>query len=127
MPLVDAVVALYPSNMVLPGDVEAPVVPITYGWDLEDYAVNMEFKKKVEEIHAKAQKPETTLPEMEYKIYRPGRHCFAVRGKPDDPLKKACLERSAMQILNWFRRWLQQRIKHGITPLRYLKESERLS
>jgi dienelactone hydrolase len=106
VPLVDAVVALHPSNMVLPGDVEAPVVPITYGWGLEDTAVNIELKGKVEEIHAKALKSGNKLPEMEHKIYKPGRHGFAVRGNPDDPLERACLVDSATQVLNWFTRWL---------------------
>jgi len=106
IPLVDAVVALHPSNLVLPGDVEPPVVPVSYGWGFEDTAVKIEQKGKVEEIHEKAKAAGKKLPEIEHKIYKPGRHGFAVRGNPDDPLERACLEDSVTQVLDWFGRWL---------------------
>lgn len=106
VPLVDAVVALHPSNMVLPGDVENPVVPISYGWGQEDSQVSIETKGKVEAIHAKEKAAGRTVPEMEHKVYTPGRHGFSVRGNPDDSAEKKCLEDSVTQVLNWFKRWL---------------------
>ena len=106
VPLVDAVVALHPSNLALPDDVENMVVPVSCGWGLEDGAVKFEQKGKVEEIHAKAKAAGRKLPEMEHKVYKPGRHGFAVRGNPDDPLERACLEDSVAQVLNWLGRWL---------------------
>ena len=106
VPLVDAVVALHPSHLVVPDDVEALVVPVSVGWGLEDTGVKIEQKGKVEEIHAKAKEAGRKLPETEHKIYRPGRHGFAVRGNPDDPLERACLEDSLTQGLDWFKRWL---------------------
>jgi dienelactone hydrolase len=106
VPLVDAVVALHPSNLVFPGDVENPVVPMTIGWGLEDTGVKIEQKGIVEGIHAKAKEAGKTLPELEHKVYKPGRHGFAVRGNPDDPLERACLEDSVKQVLTWFDRWL---------------------
>ncbi|KAF3011698.1 hypothetical protein E8E14_008303 [Neopestalotiopsis sp. 37M] len=102
VPLVDAVVALHPSNLVLPDDVTAPVVPISYGWGQEDSQVSIETKGKIEKIHA----AEGAVPEMEHKVYKPGRHGFAVRGNPDDPQERACLEDSITQILTWFGKWL---------------------
>lgn len=105
-PLVDAVVALHPSNLSLPDDVETPVVPVSVGWGLEDEGVKFELKGKVEEIHAKAAAAGAKLPEMEHKVYKPGRHGFAVRGNPDDPQERACLEDSVTQVLDWFKRWL---------------------
>lgn len=106
VPLVDAVAALHPSNMVLPGDVENLVVPVTYGWGLEDTAVSIETKGKVEDVHAKAKAAGKTVPEMVHQVYKPGRHGFAVRGNPDDPLERACLEDSMNQVLAWFDRYL---------------------
>jgi len=106
VPLVDAVVALHPSNLTIPGDFEALVVPISYGWGLEDTAVKIEQKGKVEEIEAKAKEARRKLPEMEHKVYKPGQHGFAVRGNPDDLLERACLEDSVTQVLNWFGQWL---------------------
>ena len=106
VPLVDAVVGLHPSHLALPHDVETLVVPVTYGWGQEDQGVSIEQKGKVEETHAKAKVAGRKLPEMEHKVYRPGRHGFAVRGNPDDPLEKACLEDSERQVLDWFARWL---------------------
>jgi len=106
MPLVDAIVALHPSHVALPGDVEALVVPASYGWGLEDEGVKFEQKGMVEEIHAKAQKAGRKVPEMEHKVYKPGRHGFAVRGNPDDPQERKCLEDSVTQVLKWFDRWL---------------------
>lgn len=106
VPLVDAVVALHPSNMVYPGDAENPVVPMTFGWGLEDVQVKIEEKGKVEQIHADAKKAGRKVPEMEHKVYKPGRHGFSVRGNPDDPLERACLEDSLAQGLDWFGRWL---------------------
>jgi hypothetical protein len=46
------------------------------------------------------------VPEMVHKVYKPGRHGFAVRGNPDDPLERACLEDSVTQVLTWMGRWL---------------------
>lgn len=106
VPLVDAVVALHPSNLAFPDDMEALVVPVSYGWGLEDAGVHIEQKGKVEEIHAKAKAAGRQVPEMEHKVYKPGRHGFAVRGNPDDPLERACLEESESQALHWLGRWL---------------------
>jgi len=106
VPLVDAVTVLHPSNLVLPDDVETLVVPTSCGWGLEDSEVNIEQKSKMEDIHAKAKKAGRKLPEIEHKVYKPGRHGFAVRGNPDDALEKACLEESEKQALDWFNQWL---------------------
>lgn len=106
VPLVDAVVALHPSHVAVPDDVEDLVVPVSYGWGLEDVGVRIEQKGKVEEVHAKIREAGRELPEMQHKIYKPGRHGFAVRGNPDDPQERACLEDSMKQALNWFERWL---------------------
>ena len=106
VPMVDAVVGLHPSNMVLPDDVENLVVPVSYGWGVEDSQVKFELKSKVEEIEAKAKKAGRQVPEMEHKVYKPGRHGFAVRGNPDDAQERACLEDSVTQVLDWLRRWL---------------------
>lgn len=106
VPLVDAVVALHPSNMVLPDDVKGPVVPLSIGWGQEDSAVSIELKGKVEEIHAAGEKEGSKLPELEHKVYKPGRHGFSVRGNPDDPQERACLEDSVTQVLTWFGKYL---------------------
>lgn len=106
VPLVDAVVALHPSNLALPDDVDVPVVPMSIGWGLEDEGVKIETKAKVEEVHAKAKAAGKQLPEIVHKVYEPGRHGFAVRGNPDDPKERACLEESEKQALEWMGRWL---------------------
>jgi len=106
VPLVDAVAALHPSHLTLPDDVETLVVPVSCGWGLEDTAVKIEQKGKMETIHAKCKGAGRKLPDMEHKVYTPGRHGFAVRGNPDDPLERACLETSVTQVLDWFGRWL---------------------
>lgn len=106
VPLVDAVVALHPSNLVFPGDVQNPVVPMSVGWGLEDTGVKIEQKGIVEGIHAKEKEAGRELPELEHKVYTPGRHGFAVRGNPDDPQERAALEDSLKQVLTWFERWL---------------------
>lgn len=106
VPLIDAVVALHPSNLVLPDDVEEPTVPTSYGWGVEDSMVSFEQKAKIEEIHAREAKAGESVPEMEHKVYTPGRHGFGVRGNPDDPEERACLEGVEAQVLAWFGRWL---------------------
>lgn len=106
VPLVDAVVALHPSHVAVPDDVEDLVVPVSYGWGLEDVGVRIEQKDKVEKVHAKIREAGRKVPEMQHKIYKPGRHGFAVRGNPDDPQERACLEDSMKQVLDWFERWL---------------------
>jgi len=105
-PLVDAVVALHPSHVALPDDVERILVPVTIGWGVEDQGVKFEQKAQVEEIHAKARMAGVQLPDIEHQVYRPGRHGFAVRGNPDDPQERKCLEDSEKQVLDWFQRWL---------------------
>jgi dienelactone hydrolase len=106
VPLVDAVVALHPSNLALPVDVDGLVVPVSYGWGQEDQGVSIETKAKVEDVHASARKAGRKVPEMEHRVYKPGRHGFAIRGNPDDPQERACLEDSEKQTLHWLGRWL---------------------
>lgn len=106
VPLVDAVVVLHPSNLAIPGDVDGMAVPASYGWGKEDFAVSFEQKAQVEESQEKTRSAGRTIPEMEHKVYIPGRHGFAVRGNPDDPQERACLEDSEKQVLQWFQRWL---------------------
>ncbi|KAK3073289.1 hypothetical protein LTR53_005286 [Teratosphaeriaceae sp. CCFEE 6253] len=106
VPLVDAVVALHPSNLVFPTDVEGLVVPVSYAWGQEDSVVSIAQKAQVEEIQAKAAKEGKKVPTQEHKVYKPGRHGFSVRGNPDDPQERKCLEDSVTQVLEWFPRWL---------------------
>lgn len=102
VPLIDAVVALHPSNLVLPTDAEGLIVPVSYGWGAEDSFVSIATKGKIEEIEKKEEKKI----EMHHQVYTPGRHGFAVRGNPDDPAEKKCLEDSIVQIKGWFGKWL---------------------
>ena len=106
VPLVDAVVALHPSHVVIPADVESLVVPTSIGWGEHDSEVNIKQKGEVEELLAKAKKAGRQVPETEHKVYRPGRHGFSVRGNPDDPQERKCLEDSEKQVLDWMARWL---------------------
>lgn len=106
VPLVDAVVALHPSNLTLAEDFDPLVVPISIGWGLQDEGVKIELKGQVEQIHHKVRKAGRKVPEIEHRIYKPGRHGFSVRGNPDDPLERAALEDSEKQALDWFQRWL---------------------
>lgn len=104
--LVDAVVALHPSNMVVPADIGALAVPTSFGWGVEDSVVSFDQKTKVEETHARAVAAGGEVPVTEHKTYKPGRHGFGVRGNPDDPAERACLEGTEKQVLAWFQRWL---------------------
>lgn len=103
VPLVDAVVALHPSNLSLPGDVYGPAVPISFGWGQEDSVVSIKQKGVTEEIYANSKEK---VPEMEHVVYKPGRHGFSVRGNPDNPQEKVCLEDSHKQGMKWFEKWL---------------------
>jgi dienelactone hydrolase len=105
-PLIDAVVALHPSNLMLPVDLENPVVPMSFGWGVEDIAVSFKQKGEIEALHVKAREAGRKVPETEHKVYKPGRHGFAVRGNPDDPQERKCLEDSEAQVLAWFDKWL---------------------
>lgn len=106
VPLVDAAVGLHPSHLAVPEDVENLVVPVSYGWGVEDTVAKFAQKGEVEEIHARAKRTGRKVPEMEHRAYKPGRHGFAVRGNPDDPQERKCLEDSVTQVLDWFGRWL---------------------
>ncbi|OAK97797.1 alpha/beta-hydrolase [Phaeosphaeriaceae sp. SRC1lsM3a] len=105
-PLIDAVVALHPSNLVLPEDVSGLVVPVSYGWGVEDFAVSFKQKAEIEGIHEQEKKQGKEVPEMKHVAYKPGRHGFAVRGNPDDPQERKCLEDSEKQALEWMGKWL---------------------
>lgn len=106
VPLVDAVVALHPSHVAIPTDVETLVVPTSIGWGEIDSEVNIKQKGEIEDLHAKAKQAGRQVPEMEHKVYKPGRHGFAVRGNPDDPQERKCLEESEKQVLDWMAQWL---------------------
>lgn len=103
VPLVDTVVALHPSNLSFPEDVENLIVPTSIGWGRDDEMVPIAQKAKVEEIHAKSKKAGREAPEMEHKVYEPGRHGFAVRGNPDDPVERKILESTEAQVLDWMK------------------------
>ena len=81
-------------------------MPTSYGWGVEDFAVKFELKAQVEGVHAKAKEAGRKVPEQEHKAYTPGRHGFAVRGNPDDPQERKCLEDAEKQVLDWFAKWL---------------------
>lgn len=106
VPLVDAIVALHPSNLALPGDAEHLVVPTSIGWGEADSEVNIKQKGEIEQLHAKEKQAGRSLPEVVHQVYKPGRHGFAVRGNPDDPQEKKCLEDSEKQVLDWMAKWL---------------------
>ena len=105
-PLVDAVVSLHPSNLNLPEDAENLVVPTSFGWGLEDTNTPIKQKEEVESAHANARAAGREYPEIVHQVYKPGRHGFAVRGNPDDPQERKCLEDSEKQVLDWFDKWL---------------------
>lgn len=105
-PLVDAVVALHPSNLVMPSDVDDLIIPASVGWGVEDIAVSYKLKGQMEDIYAKQEKEGKTVPEIEHKSYTPGRHGFSVRGNPDDPQERKCLEDSEAQVLAFMDKWL---------------------
>lgn len=104
--LIDAAVALHPSNLNLPDDVQRPVVPIAVGWGLEDTNTPIATKEKMESAHQANAADGFKLSVIEHVVYKPGRHGFAVRGNPDDPQERKCLEDSEKQVLNWFKQWL---------------------
>ena len=106
VPLVDAVVALHPSHVAIPADVETLVVPTSIGWGEKDSEVNIKQKGEIEDLHARAKRAGRQVPEMEHKVYKPGRHGFSVRGNPDDPQEKKCLVESEKQVLDWMAQWL---------------------
>jgi hypothetical protein len=81
-------------------------VPVSYGWGVEDFAVSFKQKAEIEGIHEKERKEGKEVPEMKHVAYTPGRHGFAVRGNPDDPQERKCLEDSEEQALEWMGRWL---------------------
>ena len=91
VPLVDAVVALHPSNLSIPADVDGLIVPTSVGWGEVDAEVNIKQKSEVEGVHTQAKRAGRKVPEIEHQVYKPGRHGFAVRGNPDDPQEKKCL------------------------------------
>ncbi|KAF2662439.1 alpha/beta-hydrolase [Lophiostoma macrostomum CBS 122681] len=106
VPLVDAVVALHPSHLSTQEDVENLAVPTSFGWGLEDSNTPIKQKGEVEATHEKAKKAGRKLPEVVHQVYKPGRHGFAVRGNPDHPQERKCLEDSEKQVLEWFDKWL---------------------
>ncbi|KAJ4290222.1 hypothetical protein N0V90_010437 [Kalmusia sp. IMI 367209] len=101
VPLVDAVVALHPSNVVLPEDVDGLAVPASYGWGVEDTVTSFKQKAEIEEMEKKRKDAGETIPPVEHRVYKPGRHGFSVRGNPEDPAERKCLEDSVTQVLGW--------------------------
>lgn len=106
VPLVDAVVALHPSHLAIPEDVKTLVVPVSYGWGVEDSLVDFKQMNMVKCLHADNKASGREVPEMAHHEYKPGRHGFAVRGNPDDQQERKCLEDSVTQVLTWFGQWL---------------------
>lgn len=106
VPLIDAVVALHPSNLALPADTEAIIVPTTIGWGLKDTMTDIKLKGTVEEAQKKEKAESKKIFEVEHRVYEPGRHGFSVRGNPDDPEEKKILEDTLTHVLDWFKKYL---------------------
>ena len=106
VPIVDAVVALHPSNLVLPKDVVEMIVPTSIGWGLKDTMTKIELKGKIENIQKKEKEEGKKIVEAIHQVYNPGRHGFAVRGNPDDPEERKILEDSLQQVLDFFKKQL---------------------
>lgn len=105
-PLIDAGVALHPSNVVLPEDIEGLAVPVSIGWGEVDEVTPFKQKAQIEEIIAKRKTAGESVPEVEHKVYTPGRHGFSVRGNPEDPAERKALEDSVTQVLDWLAKQL---------------------
>ncbi|KAJ4356685.1 uncharacterized protein N0V89_004721 [Didymosphaeria variabile] len=106
VPLIDAGVALHPSNVVLPEDVEGLAVPVSIGWGEVDIVTPFKQKGQIEEIVKKRKEAGEPVPEVEHRVYTPGRHGFSVRGNPEDPAERKALEDSVTQVFEWFEKRL---------------------
>lgn len=106
VPLIDAGVALHPSNVVLPEDVEGLTVPVSVGWGEVDIVTPFKQKGQIEAIMNKRKEAGDTPPEMKHQVYTPGRHGFSVRGNPEDPAERQALVESVTQVLEWFEKQL---------------------
>lgn len=103
VPVIDAVVALHPSNLSLPKDVEEIIVPTSIGWGEKDTMTKIELKGKVEEIQKKEKEEGKKIVEAAHQVYYPGRHGFSVRGNPDDAEERKILEDSLKQVLDFMK------------------------
>jgi len=103
VPVVDAVVALHPSNLALPADAEGIIIPTSIGWGLTDTFTKIELKGKIEDLQKQEKEDGKKIAEAEHKVYEPGRHGFSVRGNPDDPEEKKILEDSVTHVLDFFK------------------------
>ena len=101
-PLIDSGVALHPSNVVLPEDVEGLAVPVSIGWGEVDSVTPFRQKAEIERIIEKRKAAGEEVPEVEHKVYTPGRHGFSLRGNPEDPAERKALQDSVTQVLDWF-------------------------
>jgi dienelactone hydrolase len=99
-------VALHPSNLVLPKDVEEICIPTSIGWGLQDTMTKIELKGQIEDIQRKEKDKGKNTIEAVHHVYSPGRHGFSIRGNPDDPEEKKILEDSLTQVLDFFKRHL---------------------
>ncbi|CAI6340889.1 unnamed protein product [Periconia digitata] len=106
VPLIDAAVALHPSNLVFPDDARKIVVPVSAGWGEHDSMIPLKVKRTFEEICGKDVKEGGTKADIENKLWSPGRHGFAVRGNPDDKEERAILEGTETQTVEWFEKYL---------------------
>lgn len=102
VPLVDAVVALHPSNLVLPEDANGIVTPVSAGWGEHDSMVSLKVKESFEAACKRDAKSGGASAEIENLLWSPGRHGFAVRGNPDDEEERKILEGTEKQTVDWF-------------------------
>ena len=103
VPVIDAAVALHPSNLILPADVEEIIIPTSIGWGLKDTMTKIEWKAKIEKAQQQEKKDGKKILEAVHQVYEPGRHGFAIRGNPDDPEERKILEDSLAQVLDFFK------------------------
>ena len=100
-PLIDCGYTAHPSDLSVPGDIEAVVLPLSIAVGDNDAVLKGPLALRTKEILEKKK-----AGEHEVHIIPGAKHNFAIRPNPKDRLQMECAEKAELQAIAWFERWL---------------------
>ena len=104
-PLCDVAFTAHPSNLALPGDVEAVTVPLSISVGTDDFVLPMAGIKKIQTVFEKKNAVNGNAGRVEINVVEGARHGFACRADPEDETQAKQTKVAEDQAVEWFGNW----------------------
>ena len=107
-PLCDVAFTAHPSNLTLPGDVEAVTLPLSISIGTDDFVLPMAGIQKIQSVFEKKNAVSENAGRVEIKTVEGARHGFACRADPEDETQAKQTKVAEDQAVEWFGNWFDK-------------------